>query len=295
MSVIDFLSLNHFAFVICSGVLGLIVGSFINVIIHRLPVMMENEWRQECASLFADSPSAETTPPQARYNLVTPRSRCPNCEHMISATENIPLLSYILQRGRCTACSWRIPIRYPLVELLSALLTMAVAVHFGFGIQAGMAMVLTWFLISLSFIDFDTQLLPDSLTLPLLWIGLALGIAGVFIDPRTSLIGAMAGYATLWSVFQLFRLVTGKEGMGFGDFKLLSALGAWMGWQLLPAIIMLSSIAGAVIGVSLMVFRGRDKNIPIPFGPYIAIAGWIALLWGHDLTDAYLSFSGIKR
>ena len=295
MSVVDFLALNPTAFIACSGVLGLVIGSFINVVIYRLPVMMESEWRKECAALFADTSSVEPETPEQPYNLVTPRSRCPNCVHGITARENIPLVSYLMQRGRCGACSWHIPVRYPLVELLSGVLTMAVAAHFGYGIQAAGAMVLTWYLIALSFIDFDTQLLPDSLTLPLMWLGLALSLAGVYTDVETSLIGAIAGYGTSWIVFQGFRLLTGKEGMGFGDFKLLAALGAWMGWQLLPAIILLSSIAGAVIGVSLMVFRGRDKNIPIPFGPYIAIAGWIALLWGQDLTNAYLVYSGIIR
>lgn len=274
---------------------GLLVGSFINVVAYRLPVMMDRDWRRQCLEyLHPDEPAAEGE----RFDLITPRSRCPSCGHRITALENIPVLSYLFLRGACSACGTRISPRYPIVEFATALLSAVVAWKFvqdggGWGWPLAAALIFTWALIALSLIDFDHKLLPDAITLPLLWLGLLLSLGGVFTDMRSSIIGAAAGYLSLWSVYQLFRLLTGKEGMGFGDFKLLAAIGAWLGWQALPVTILLSSLVGAVVGIALILIRGRDRNIPIPFGPYIAAAGWLALLWGEDITQAYLRFAGL--
>lgn len=274
---------------------GLLIGSFINVVAYRLPVMMDRDWRRQCLEyLHPDEPVAEGE----RFDLITPRSRCPSCGHRIKALENIPVLSYLFLRGTCSACGTRIPPRYPIVEFATALLSAVVAWKFvqdglGWGWPLAAALIFTWALIALSLIDFDHKLLPDSITLPLLWLGLLLSLGTVFTDMRSSIIGGAAGYLSLWSVYQLFRLLTGKEGMGFGDFKLLAAIGAWLGWQALPVTILLSSLVGAVVGVTLILIRGRDRNIPIPFGPYIAAAGWLALLWGEDITQAYLRFAGL--
>jgi len=269
-------------------VLGLMVGSFLNVVIHRLPLMMERDWQAQYQEYLGESAAEE-----APLNLAQPASRCPHCNHKIRYYENIPLLSYLWLRGKCSSCQAAISIRYPLIELLTGILSAVIAWHFGFGLQAGAALLLTWALIALSMIDVDHQLLPDSITLPLLWLGLALSLFPVFADMHSSLIGAIAGYLSLWTVYQLFKLVTGKEGMGFGDFKLLAALGAWMGWQALPVIVLLSSAVGALLGGAMIAIQGRDRAQPIPFGPYLAIAGWIALLWGKQITDAYLRWSGM--
>ncbi|MCK9529621.1 MAG: prepilin peptidase [Gammaproteobacteria bacterium] len=279
---------NPPVFVAVTALLGLLVGSFLNVVIYRLPVMLNRSWQDQCAELSG----GETAIAQAPFNLVTPGSTCPRCGHRIRAWENIPVVSYLFQRGRCTACGGAISVRYPIIEALTAVLTAAVAWHFGFGLQALAAMLLTWALIALTMIDFDHQLLPDDITLPFLWLGLLLSLQGVFVDTPTALIGAMAGYLSLWSVYHVFRLLTGKEGMGYGDFKLLALLGAWLGWQMLPLIILLSSLVGAVVGITLIVLRGHDRNIPIPFGPYLAAAGWLTLLWGGELTDLYLGWIG---
>ena len=267
-------------------VLGLLVGSFLNVVIHRLPQMLEADWRAQCCDLL-EQPQPETE----TFNLVTPRSRCPHCGHGIRAWENIPVLSYLLLRGRCSACRAPISSRYPLVELAAGLLSLAVVYHFGATAQALAALILTWALIALTLIDFDTQLLPDNITLPLLWLGLVVNSQGLFVPLEAALWGAVAGYLALWSIYWLFKLITGKEGMGYGDFKLLAALGAWLGWQLLPVVILLSSLVGAIIGIGLMLILGRDKNIPIPFGPYLAIAGWLALIWGDQLMHQYLQIA----
>ncbi|MGA7800963.1 MAG: A24 family peptidase [Gammaproteobacteria bacterium] len=288
MDLVQLLQANPAAFTIVCAVLGLVIGSFLNVVIHRLPLMLDREWRDQCRELLGDS-SAEPAPEP--LNLVTPASRCPHCGHRIRAWENIPVVSYLALRGRCSACGGHISARYPAVELLTALLSGVIAWHFGFGWPAGAALLLTWALIPLSAIDIDHQLLPDVITLPWLWLGLLLSLWGVFVDAPTAIIGAVAGYLALWTVYQLFRLVTGREGMGYGDFKLLALLGAWMGWQQLPAIILLSSLVGAVVGVGMITILGRDRQVPIPFGPYLAAAGWIALLWGHDLTQAYLHWA----
>ena len=269
---------------ILAGLLGLCIGSFLNVVIHRLPKMMEREWQMQCADL-----RGETTPATEPLSLARPGSRCPYCGRKIRPLENIPLLSYLLiLRGKCAGCGKAISLRYPLVEALTGVLSAAAVWHFGSGWPALGALLLTWALIALTFIDFDTQLLPDSITLPLLWLGLAFNLDASFTDLDSSVLGAMAGYLILWSIFWLFKLATGKEGMGYGDFKLLAALGAWLGWQMLPAIILLSSVVGAIVGVLLIVLTRRGRNIPIPFGPYLAAAGLIALYWGRTLTESYL-------
>ena len=277
-------------------VIALLVGSFLNVVIYRLPIMMEREWREQCAELN-EGPQAEL--PEGRFDLVTPRSRCPACGTMITALQNIPVLSYLLLGGKCAHCKAHISVRYPIIEALTALLTAFVAWFFGFGWEAVAAIALTWSLIAMTVIDLDKMIIPDSISLPLLWAGLALslfhpveGAERLFIDPKSSIVGALAGYLSLWSIYQLFRLLTGKEGMGYGDFKLLAALGAWLGWQMLPLIIMLSAVVGAVVGVSMIVLVRHDRNIPIPFGPYLAAAGWIALLYGPQIIAAYLDFMG---
>ena len=267
------------------GLLGLCIGSFLNVVIHRLPKMMEQEWQAQCAEMRGE------TPPPASEALTqsTPRSRCPACGHQISALENIPLISYLLiLKGKCASCGAGISPRYPIVEAATALLSAYTAWHFGPTLAMVGALLLVWSLIALAAIDLDTQLLPDSITLPLLWLGIAFNLAGAFVDLPTSIIGAMAGYLALWSVYWLFKLTTGKEGMGYGDFKLLAALGAWLGWQMLPAIILLSSVVGAIVGISLIVAARHGRNVPIPFGPYLAAAGVIALFWGPQLTNRYL-------
>jgi len=293
MDIILFLQTQPIAFIAVALVLGLLIGSFLNVVIWRLPAMMEAEWRQQCHELLEDE-APETNDSDAKpFNLNTPRSHCPKCGHMIKAIENIPVISYLVLKGKCSGCGTSISPRYPLIELLSGILTAIVAWHFGFSWQAGAAMLLTWALIALSFIDIDKQLLPDSITQPLVWAGLLLAFVPVFVDLPTSVVGATAGYLSLWIIFHAFRLLTGKEGMGYGDFKLLAVLGAWMGWQMLPVIVLLSSVVGAAIGIAMIVLRGRDRNIPIPFGPYLAAAGWLAMIWGHDITNAYLRYSGL--
>jgi leader peptidase (prepilin peptidase)/N-methyltransferase len=299
MVIIELLSTSPALFLTAVGLLGLTIGSFLNVVIYRLPLMMEREWQAHCAEIAeqdtATQDAQETSnKSEEKFNLSTPRSRCPHCGHAITALENIPVLSYLWLRGRCSGCAAKISIRYPIIELTTALLSIAVAWHFGFGWPALAALFFTWALIALTMIDFDHQLLPDSITLPFLWLGLGLSLWQIFVDSPTAIIGAIAGYLSLWTVYWGFKLITGKEGMGYGDFKLLALLGAWMGWQMLPVIILLSSAVGAVVGIALIVVRGRDRNIPIPFGPYLATAGWIALLWGHDITNAYLRYSGMS-
>ncbi len=306
--MVDTLQAFPWLFVASAGMLGLVVGSFLNVVIHRLPLMMRRDWQVQCRELLelpaevgpnsfgqdANKFAPACTSPDAapRFNLAVPRSRCPDCGHTIAALENIPLLSYLALRGRCSACGARISLRYPVVEILTAAMSATVAVHFGFGWSAVAVLVLTWGLIALAFIDLDHKLLPDSITLPLLWGGLLLSLGAVLVDSHTALIGAAAGYLSLWSVYWLFKLVTGKEGMGQGDFKLLAVFGAWLGWQMLPLIILLSSLVGAVAGISLVLFRRHQRDVQIPFGPYLAAAGWIALLWGMPLTQGYLELLG---
>ncbi len=270
-------------FPLAAGLLGLMVGSFLNVVIHRLPIMMERDWAAQCAEF-----KGEAVPVLEPLSLARPRSRCPHCGHPITALENIPIISWLVLRGRCKGCAAPISLRYPLIEALTGLLFGLAAWHFGFTAAGLGALVLIAALFALTVIDFDTQLLPDDITLPLLWIGLALNAFNVYTDLKSAVIGAMAGYLSLWSVYWLFKLFTGKEGMGYGDFKLLAALGAWLGWQMLPLTILLSSMVGAVVGISMMVIARHGRNVPIPFGPYLAAAGLIALVWGKPLTRAYL-------
>ena len=273
--------------------LGLVAGSFLNVVIHRLPKMMEREWREQCAELAQTGeppvPPPQPTAKRETYNLFVPRSRCPSCGHGIAALENIPLVSWAVLRGRCSACKTRISVRYPLVELLAGGAAYWCATRYGVGLAAFAAMVFVWSIVAASVIDFDTQLLPDAITFPLLWLGLLVNVSGTFIDLRAAVIGAVAGYLSLWSVYWIFKLATGKEGMGFGDFKLLAAIGAWCGWQMLPLTILLSSFIGAVVGIALMVFAMRGRSVPIPFGPYLGAAGIVALFWGPQLTRQYLN------
>jgi leader peptidase (prepilin peptidase)/N-methyltransferase len=271
---------------------ALMIGSFLNVVIFRLPLMMQRDWREQCEEL-AGEPAP--TLPEGRFNLVVPRSRCPSCGAPIKAWQNIPVLSYLLLGAQCANCRESISARYPLVEILTAALAAICAWHFGFGWEALLAIGLTCALVAISLIDADHQLIPDSIVIPLLWVGLFMslfhplsGAQTLFIAPSDAIIGALAGYLSLWSVYQVFKLVTGKEGMGYGDFKLLAALGAWLGWQLLHVIILMSAVVGAIVGIAMVVFRGRDRRVPIPFGPYLAAAGWIAMLWGERLWNAYL-------
>ncbi len=289
MGLFEALAYSRAWFLTTSVVLGLLMGSFLNVVIYRLPKMLERRWRRDCLEMLGQPPESTNE----RFDLAYPPSTCPSCGHRIRAIENIPILSYLLLKGRCAACGTRISLRYPLIEGLTAILSAIVALRFGVSLQTLWALVFTWSLIALSYIDIDHQLLPDAITLPLIWLGLLLSLSGAFTDPTSAILGASTGYGTLWSVYHLFRLATGKEGMGYGDFKLLAAAGAWLGWQMLPLIILLSSLAGAMIGLSLTLILGRDKNIPLPFGPYLALASWIAMVWGKDLNRLYLQLSGI--
>jgi leader peptidase (prepilin peptidase)/N-methyltransferase len=284
--MIEILSTVPSAFITVAVVFGLMIGSFLNVVIHRLPRMMEREWKAQCAALGQGEAAIDADLPD--YNLVVPRSACPACGHQISAWENIPIVSYLWLRGRCAGCRTPISPRYPLVEAITGAMAGAVAWKFGFGGTAFAAFLLVACLIALTFIDFDTQLLPDDITLPLLWAGLLFNLGGGFTDLRAAVIGAVAGYLALWSVYWLFKLVTGKEGMGYGDFKLLAALGAWFGWQLLPAVILLSSLVGSIVGIALIMLARHGRNVPIPFGPYLALGGIAALFWGPQLSHLYL-------
>jgi len=272
-------------------ILGLFVGSFLNVVVYRLPLMMETTWKRECREfLKLDPEEPESTKP---FNLMVPRSACPSCGTQINAWQNIPVISWLFLRGKCANCKHPISIEYPLVELLTAILSLAVAIKFGASIQLVFALLFTWALISLALIDFHTTLLPDSITLPLMWLGLIISLVPVFVDAPDAIVGAAAGYMILWLVFQAFKLITGKEGMGFGDFKLLAALGAWLGWAKLPMIILLSSLTGAIIGIMMMLVFRHKRSQPIPFGPYLAIAGWIALMWGDQIVAMYTAQMGL--
>lgn len=288
MSVINFLASHMLAFVLCALLIGLLVGSFLNVLIYRLPKMMQREWREQAREILELSAEPQT----ATFNLVLPNSSCPHCAHEIKPWENIPVISYLFLRGKCSSCKTPISMRYPLVELACGLLSAFTAWHFGFTWQAGAMLLLTWGLLAMSLIDVDHQLLPDSLVLPLLWLGLIANSFGLFTSLEDALWGAIAGYLSLWSVYWLFKLVTGKEGMGYGDFKLLAMLGAWGGWQVLPLTILLSSLVGAALGLIMLRLRNAETSTPIPFGPYLAIAGWIALLWGEQITSSYLQIAG---
>jgi leader peptidase (prepilin peptidase)/N-methyltransferase len=277
-----------------AGLLGLVIGSFLNVVAYRVPIMLERTWRAQCEELKSESPPPQVTS-GSRFDLWWPRSACPACSAPIRAHHNVPVLSFLWLKGRCASCGAKISWRYPIVEVFAGVLAVTVAAVLGPTPQAVAALGFTWTLLALTLIDLDRQLLPDSMTLPLLWAGLIVnaqgGGAGLFAPLLSSVIGAAAGYLSLFSVYHLFKLVTGKEGMGYGDFKLLAAIGAWLGWQALPVVILLSAAVGSVVGVGLIVFRGRSSQIPIPFGPYLAAAGWIALLWGERLVQIYESWA----
>jgi leader peptidase (prepilin peptidase)/N-methyltransferase len=272
---------------------GLVIGSFLNVLILRLPRIMEQQWHAECRQLLAAAPNTDAADSSPPLGLAQPGSHCWSCGAAIRAHDNIPVLSWLLLRGRCRDCKARIPLRYPLIEALTAVLSVIVVWQLGPTPAALAALVFTWALIALAVIDLDTQLLPDSLTLPLLWLGLLLSLTGTFTDPSAAILGATGGYLLLWLVFHGFRIATGKEGMGHGDFKLLAAFGAWLGWQALPQIVLLSALAGAVIGVGLILSGRQQAGQPIPYGPFLAVAGWIGLLWGNTITSAYLDWAGL--
>ena len=297
--MLELVSDSPAVFVVVVFLFALLLGSFLNVVIYRLPAMMQRDWREQCDELAElDYELPEEARQGEKFNLVVPRSRCRNCGHSISAIQNIPVLSYLVLGGKCAGCGEKISVRYPLVEAATAILCAIVAWHFGFGWEALAGIVLTLYLIPITMIDYDHQLIPDSTVLPLVWIGLILslwyplpGSGTLFIAPEDAIVGAVAGYLSLWTVYQLFKLATGKEGMGYGDFKLLAALGAWLGWAALPMIILMSAVVGAVVGIGLIVLRGRDRQIPIPFGPYLAAAGWITMLWGQQIGDLYASLA----
>jgi len=293
--IIEVLQSNQTFYITSVTILALLVGSFLNVVIYRLPVIFKREWRKDCTNYLEENYNAKIEldtgkEPAEPFNLVKPDSTCPACNHKIRAWENIPVISYIFLKGKCSNCKTPISFRYPFVEILSATLAAVCAWKFGFSLAGFSAIVLSWALLSLALIDYDTQYLPDQITLPFLWLGLLLNLSNTFIDIYSAVIGAVAGYLVLWSVYQLFKLLTKKEGMGFGDFKLLALLGAWMGWQFLPVIIILSSLVGSVIGITLIILKKHQREIPIPFGPYLAIAGWIALLWGKEINHSYLNW-----
>lgn len=277
---------------LCTGLLclGLLVGSFLNVVIYRLPVMMEKRWRHDCCELLEIEQEKQETP----LNLATPNSHCPHCKTAIKPWQNIPVVSYLLLGGKCGNCAAPISPRYPIVEIVTGLMTLALAGFFEFSPALLGAILLTWALIALTMIDVDHQLLPDDITLPLMWLGLLFNLQSTYVSISDAVIGAMAGYLILWTIYQTFKLLTGKEGMGYGDFKLLAALGAWVGWQMLPEIILLSSLVGAICGIALMLIKRRGKEIPIPFGPYLAVAGWLALLFGDGTYGSVFARFGIR-
>jgi len=298
MAVIETLQAYPIIFYVYIVVVGLLVGSFLNVVIYRMPLMMEREFLAECRHALAkpddlDPGLAVVATPTGEnseaFNLMVPRSRCPSCKALIKAWQNIPILSFILQKGKCANCQAPISIRYPIVEATSAIISLVVALHFGVTWACLGALLLSWALIALSVIDYDTYLLPDDITLPFLWLGILFALYDVFVPLRTAVIGAIAGYLSLWTVNSLFQLLMKKQGMGHGDFKLLALFGAWLGWKMLPVIIFLSALVGAVVGISLIVFLGRDRHKGIPFGPFLAAAGWLCLFWGDDIVNYYLS------
>ncbi len=285
----DFVSIafeqNAWLFYLTVALFGLSVGSFLNVVIYRLPIMLENEWRSDCKNFL----ELEDDKPAEIFNLSKPDSRCPVCGHKIKIWENIPVLSYIFLGGKCSSCKTHISAQYPIIESVTGILSILIALKFGVSIETFFGLIFTWSLLALTMIDAKTQLLPDNITLPLLWFGILINTSHIFTDLQSSVFGAMAGYLILWSIYQLFKLITGKEGMGYGDFKLLAALGAWMGWAMLPQIILLSSLVGAIVGISLIIFKKQDKGSAIPFGPYLATAGWIAFIWGSEINQLWLN------
>jgi leader peptidase (prepilin peptidase)/N-methyltransferase len=288
--MLELLTANTWLLYAVTFIFGTLIGSFLNVVILRLPPRIMHEWRCQCRELLETGETADDPQPPG---LVLARSKCPGCGNQLSALENVPLLSYIVLRGRCSNCKQKISLRYPAVETLTGLAFVIVVWKFGLSEQALYALAFTGFLVAMSGIDIDHQLLPDNLTLPLMWAGLLLALNGSFTDPVSSLIGAAAGYLSLWFIYHLFRIATGKEGMGYGDFKLLAAIGAWLGWQVLPQVILLSSLVGAVTGIAMLAVNRNRKGQPIPFGPFLAVAGWIAMIWGDRISAAYSQYFGI--
>ncbi|MBL1386185.1 MAG: prepilin peptidase [Colwellia sp.] len=294
-SIIEVMQSQLWFYLTTVGLVSLCVGSFLNVVIYRLPLMMQREWQSECRLLLEDELNTNQAKPKntsEHFNLVKPNSTCPKCKTAIKPLQNIPIISWLILKGKCASCSNPISIRYPAIEAITALLSLVVAYTFGATEQALLYIVITWALVALTFIDIDHMLLPDQLTLPLVWLALIAAVAGITITPSDAIMGAAFGYLSLWSVFWLFKLLTGKEGMGYGDFKLLALFGALLGWQSLLTIILLSSVVGAIIGIALLSVQGKDKATPIPFGPYLAIAGWITLLWGNQLQSTYFNLIG---
>jgi leader peptidase (prepilin peptidase) / N-methyltransferase len=291
MTIPEYLSSQPLLLLVFAGLLGLMVGSFLNVVIYRLPLMMQRDWRAQCHD-FLELPAAADATDVATFNLAKPDSHCPHCKHRINAVENIPVVSFLLQGGKCKHCRAKISWRYPILEAITGVLSCVIVAHYGFSWLCLALLIFTWSLIALTMIDVDHQLLPDDMTIPLLWLGLLVNTQQGLVPLADAVLGAAFGYLVLWAIYWAFKLLTGKEGMGYGDFKLLAALGAWLGWQALPVIILLSSLVGAIVGLSLIVIKGRDKNIPIPFGPYLASAGFLALLGGQHLTQLLFSFTG---
>lgn len=291
MDLIDLLQQNTTLFLIFTGIFSLIIGSFLNAAIYRIPVMMKKEWHQECTEFLQGEDSGKKeSKKEEKFNLMTPRSTCPSCGHMITALENIPVLSYLFLRGKCSSCKTTISLQYPLIEIFTAVLSIFIAWKFGFTWQTLAALVLVWTLITLSIIDARTLLLPDHLTLPLMWLGIAVNSQHLFVDLQSSVFGAMIGYLSLWTLFQLFRLATGKEGMGYGDFKILAALGAWGGWQILPFTIFVASLFGALFGIIWMAVKKDKSSNMIPFGPWLASAGLVAFLWRDEITQTMTGY-----
>lgn len=293
MEVIALFKENTTFFLTVVGLFSLLVGSFLNAAIYRIPIMLQQGWREECLELFGGDDQEIVTESSKKFNLFVPRSQCPNCGHMITAIENIPVISYLFLRGKCSSCKTNISIQYPIIELLTALISVFVAYKVGFGWQTLAALLFTWVLITLSLIDAKTMLLPDNLTIPLMWLGIAVNYQHLFVDLKSSVLGAMIGYMSLWSLFHLFKLITGKEGMGYGDFKILAAIGAWGGWQILPFTVFASSLIGAVVGIGLMLIQGKKESQPIPFGPWLALAGFIGFIWRDEITQVMQSYYGM--
>jgi leader peptidase (prepilin peptidase)/N-methyltransferase len=291
MELMNLLKENSTAFLSFVGFFSLIIGSFLNAAIYRIPIMLQKEWREECEAMFGGDEEQHIS--KEKFNLFVPRSQCPHCGHMITAIENVPVLSYLFLRGKCSSCKTHISIQYPLIEIFTALLSVFVAWKTGFGWQTLAALFFTWTLITLALIDAKTMLLPDNLTLPLMWMGIAVNYHGVFVDLQSSVLGAMVGYLVLWSLFHVFRLITGKDGMGYGDFKILAAIGAWGGWQILPFTIFFASLLGAVLGILWMLIQRQKDSQPIPFGPWLALAGFIGFIWRDEVVQTMKAYFGL--
>ena len=293
MELVSLLKDNFAFFLTIVGLFSLLVGSFLNAAIYRIPIMLQQGWREECEELFGGNAKETSLDPGKKFNLFVPRSQCPHCGHMITALENIPVFSYLFLRGKCSSCKTKISIQYPVIEIITALVSVFVASKFGFGWQTLAALIFTWTLITLSLIDAKTMLLPDNLTIPLMWLGIAVNYHNVFVGLYDSVLGAMIGYLSLWSLYHVFRLITGKEGMGYGDFKILAAIGAWGGWQILPFTIFAASLVGAIVGITMMIIQNKKESHAIPFGPWLALAGFIGFIWREEIIQAMVSYFSV--